>query len=243
MDNIAGFVSVTNQTEADYGRQAETDVELRQAYLAKSALRSNTMIESIVSELLNNVENVESASGYENCTDETDERGLPPHSIEIIVDGGEKEEIASAILRRKAAGIQTYGSQLVNVPGVFSDFIPIRFSRPIYLYVWLKIVLHGDSTKFPANYADLTIRSLLEHGAELAAGDSMLIQRLTDGIYNLVAGINYVDILSAYSESNSEAYMPEDGDYAARNIMVDSRMKILLTKDRIRVEAAVDGNS
>ena len=97
------------------------------------------MIESIVGELLNNIENVESASGYENDTDYVDSRGLPPHSIEIIVEGGDNSEIAQAILRRKAGGIQTYGSIEVGVPGVYGDTIPVRFNRPDYLYTWLKV--------------------------------------------------------------------------------------------------------
>lgn len=60
------------------------------------------MIESIVGELLNNVENVETASGYENDTDTVDERGLPPHSIEIIVEGGDNKRLAEATLQEKS---------------------------------------------------------------------------------------------------------------------------------------------
>ena len=139
VNNVTGFTAVTNLLEPTYGRKQESDIELRQSYIAKSALRSNTMIESIVGELLNNIENVESASGYENDTDYVDSRGLPPHSIEIIVEGGDNSEIAQAILRRKAGGIQTYGSIEVGVPGVYGDTIPVRFNRPDYLYTWLKV--------------------------------------------------------------------------------------------------------
>lgn len=149
VNNISGFRGVTNLLEPVYGRLAETDIELRQSYIAKSALRSNTMIDSIVAELLNNVANVESASGYENDTESVNSRGMPPHSIEIIVEGGDASEIASAILRRKAGGIQTYGSVVVDVPGSYGDSIPVRFNRPEYLYAWLKVVLHGNAEKLP----------------------------------------------------------------------------------------------
>ena len=77
VNNITGFNAVTNLLEPTYGRLQEKDIELRQSYIAKSALRSNTMIDSIVAELLNNVADVESASGYENCDDVVDARGLP----------------------------------------------------------------------------------------------------------------------------------------------------------------------
>ena len=244
--NVAGFTAVTNRVDPVYGRQMETDVELRQSYIAKSALRSNSMIDSIVADLLNNVENVASAAGYENYTNRTDARGLPPHSIEIVADGGRDEEIAAVILRRKAAGIQTYGhgerAVTVNVPGVFGDPIPVHFSRPQYLRVWLRVILHGDTTKFPSNYRELVIQSILNDASGFSAGSSMLYQLLTKGIYDLVAGVTRVEILSAYSEEYPESYTPGDdlSVYQERNIIVDARRKILLIDGQI--EVVPDGN-
>lgn len=238
INNITGFTAVTNLLEPTYGRSQETDIELRQSYIAKSALRSNTMIESIVGELLNNIENVESASGYENDTDYTDERGLPPHSIEIIVEGGDDYLIAQAILRRKAGGIQTYGSVEVSVPGVYGDTIPVRFNRPDYLYTWLKVVLHGDATKLPTNYASLTIQSLIDDGAGFVAGTNLLTQLLNDGIYDAVAGITYIEIYTAYGTDS--VYVPQLEDYEQKNIIVNTRQKILIDETRIEVSFNAD---
>lgn len=238
VNDITGLESVTNLLEPTYGRQSETDAELRQSYIAKSALRSNTMIGSIVAELLNNVENVESASGYENDTDIADARGLPPHSIEIVVEGGDDSEIAQAILRRKAGGIQTYGSVSVDVPGLYGDIIPVRFNRPDYLYAWLKVVLHGDRARVPSNYAELTVRSLLEDGASLAAGGNLLTQLLNEGIYSAVAGLTYVEISTACKTGKGE--VPDPGDYEQKNIIVTSRQKIIMDEMRIEVSFVAD---
>lgn len=238
INNVTGFTAVTNLLEPTYGRKQESDIELRQSYIAKSALRSNTMIESIVGELLNNIENVESASGYENDTDYVDSRGLPPHSIEIIVEGGDNSEIAQAILRRKAGGIQTYGSIEVGVPGVYGDTIPVRFSRPDYLYTWLKVVLHGDKSQLPTNYASLTIQALISDGAEFVAGTNLLTQLLNDGIYDAVAGLTYVEIYTAYGTSST--YVPEASDYKQKNIIVTSRQKVLIDEKRIEVSFSED---
>lgn len=238
VNNVTGFTAVTNLLEPTYGRKQESDIELRQSYIAKSALRSNTMIESIVGELLNNIENVESASGYENDTDYVDSRGLPPHSIEIIVEGGDNTEIAQAILRRKAGGIQTYGSIEVGVPGVYGDTIPVRFNRPDYLYTWLKVVLHGDKSQLPTNYASLTIQALISDGAEFMAGTNLLTQLLNDGIYDAVAGLTYVEIYTAYGTSS--VYVPEASDYKQKNIIVTSRQKVLIDEKRIEVSFSED---
>lgn len=234
INNITGFTAVTNLLEPTYGRKKETDIELRQSYIAKSALRSNTMIESIIAELLNNVEDVESASGYENDTDETDTRGLPPHSIEIIVEGGDNTAIAKAIFRRKAGGIQTHGNVVVNVPGEYGDTIPVRFNRPEYLYAWLKVQLEGDAGKIPVNYSSLTKQSLMEDGAQMTAGTSLLTQLLNDGIYDRVAGLTKIVIYTAYTTDST--IIPGDGDYQKdENIMATSRQKVLIDENRIEV--------
>ena len=234
VNNITGFTAVTNLLEPTYGRKRETDIELRQSYIAKSALRSNTMIERIIAVLLNNVEDVESASGYENDMDVTDERGLPPHSIEIIVEGGDNTAIAKAIFRRKAGGIQTHGSVVVNVPGEYGDTIPVRFNRPEYLYAWLKVQLEGDEAKIPVNYSSLTKQSLMEDGAQMTAGTSLLTQLLNEGIYDRVAGLTKIIIYTAYTTDST--VIPGDGDYQRdENIMATSRQKVLIDENRIEV--------
>ncbi len=238
INNISGFTSVANYLSPVYGRLQETDIELRQSYIAKSALRSNTMIDSIIAELLNNVPDVETASGYENMRDTVDERGLPPHSIEIVVEGGDNNEIASAILRRKAGGIQTFGKITVDVPGKYGDPIPIRFNRPEYLYTWMKVVLHGINGRVPTNYSALVANSIREYGKNMVAGDSLLTQLLIEGIYDTVAGIVYVEILTAYS--SDKGYIPDESDYKQVNILVSSRQKVLIDETRIEVSLNVD---
>lgn len=233
VNNIVGFEEVTNLLEPTYGRIEETDIELRHSYLAKSALRSTTMIESILAELLNSVPNVETASGYENDTDATDVRGLPPHSIEIVVEGGSNEKIAEVILKKKAGGIQTYGDVTVNVPGKYGESIPIHFNRPEFLYTWMKISLYGDTAEMPQNYAALTVSSIIEDSENLVAGSNMLIQLLHEGIYRSVAGVTYVDISIAYSSDRS--YIPVEADYKKENIIVTARQKVMIDKNRIEV--------
>ena len=227
VENVPGFYAVTNLLPPIYGRARETDVELRQSYIAKSALRSNTMIGSIVGELLTNVPDVLSAAGFENPTNVKDARGLPPHSIEIIAEGGEESDIAAAILRRKAGGIQTYGNQEVYVPDVYGEeSIRIMFSRPENIEIWLRVTLYGDETKFPENYRTLVSQSIAESVAGYAPGDSLFIQPLCASLYGVMGGLSRVEILWASSEN---------GAYSSDNIMADLRQKILLDKSRIRV--------
>lgn len=237
--NISGFNEVKNLIEPTYGRLQETDIELRHSYLAKSAIRSTRMIDSICSQLINNVPNVESATGYENDTDDTDEEGRPPHSVEIIVDGGDETQIAGIILDKKAAGIQTYGEIKVNVATEYGDSIPINFNRPEYVYVWMKITLDADKSYLPTNYANLTIDSIVSDSSKLQAGDNMLSQTFNDGIYSGVGGVTYIDIKCA-ATTNKE-YVPEDSEYTKVNVVVTSRQKIVI--DDTRIEVVFSGHS
>lgn len=231
--NISGFDTVENLIIPTYGRIQETDVELRQSYLAKSAIRSTRMIDSICSQLINNVSNVESATGYENNTDDTDEEGRPPHSVEIIVDGGDETEIASIILDKKAAGIQTYGDITVNVATEYGDSVPISFNRPEYIYVWIKVVLDAVSSYLPTNYANLTVDSIVNDASVLKAGDNMLSQTFNDGIYSAVGGVTYVDIKCA--TTTDKDYIPAEDEYTKVNVPVTSRQKVVVADTRIEV--------
>lgn len=236
---ISGLVSVTNLLEPTYGRTEETDVELRHSYISKSAIRSSRMIASITSQLTNNVANVETATGYENETDEIDEAGRPPHSIEIIVEGGSEMDIAQVILDKKAGGIQTYGTISVDVPGDYGDTIPIRFNRPQYIYVWLKVKLYGNSALLPTNYAALTIDAITNYCKDLVAGDTLISQLLHEGIYDSVGGITYIEIKAA--ASTDSAHVPIESEYTLINVKASQRQKVLVSDTRIGV--VFDGNN
>lgn len=231
VDNIAGFTNVRNGLQPIYGREAQTDVELRQAYIAKSALRSNTMVDSVVAEILNTVVGIETVSGFENDTDFVNDRQMPPHSIEFVVEGGEDSEIASAILRKKAGGIQTYGSVVVDVPGKYGDSIPIKFNRPTYIYVWLKIVLHCKRSSLPDNYKKMVSSLIVEKNKKISTGKNLLIQTLIESLYEAIPGLTYVDIQSAYRNNLSQT----PTNFVAKNVLVNSRQKIILSEDRIEV--------
>ena len=231
VDNIAGFTNVRNRLQPIYGREAQTDVELRQAYIAKSALRSNTMVDSVVAEILNTVVGIETVSGFENDTDFVNDRQMPPHSIEFVVEGGEDSEIASAILRKKAGGIQTYGSVVVDVPGKYGDSIPIKFNRPTYIYVWLNIVLHCKRSSLPDNYKKMVSSLIVENNKKISTGKSLLIQTLIESLYEAIPGLTYVDIQSAYRDNLSQT----PTNFVAKNVLVNSRQKIILSEDRIEV--------
>ena len=225
--NTPGLTGVKNLLAPTLGRLRETDVELRQANAAKAAIRSSTMIDSVVSHLINNVDGVISCKGYENFGDTVDGAGRPPHSIEIIVDGGEDQAIASAILVRKSGGIRAYGNTEVPVLTTNGDTIAIGFSRPEHIYAWFKVTLHGAG--IPGNAAQ-TVKDIIA-GREVRVAETIYLQEYFGEMYQTIQGLTYVEITAGVS--TSESSRPE---YTLQqNIPVTYRQKILVSAERIEV--------
>lgn len=112
---VPGMESVVNVGSYVAGQLAESDVEFRKSYTNKIYNRSSAMLESIKSAILKNVQGVVSVAPYENCTNEVDSAGRWPHSIEVVVEGGDATEIAQQILNTKA-GRHQYFRQRRNHP-------------------------------------------------------------------------------------------------------------------------------
>ena len=230
--NVEGFISCTNLIPPIYGRERETDVELRQSYIRRIALRSDRMIESIESAIIDNVQGIITVKAYENDSNVWDEEGRPPHSIEVVADGGGEMEIAREILRKKAGGIQTHGNVKVEVPDLFGKTIPIRFNRPQFVYIWIRVVLTvGRNQPFPPNYGDLVKDSLITQTKALNVGDGVFPQKYIGDLYRCVTGVAYVDI-STFATTDSSA---APGEYQYGNIPVSVRQKALIEGKRIEV--------
>ncbi len=225
-------MSCTNLIPPVYGRERETDVELRQSYIRRIAVRSDRMTESIESAIIDNVQGIISVRAYENDSNLWDEEGRPPHSVEVVADGGSEMEIAREILRKKAGGIQTHGNVKVEVPDLFGRTIPIRFNRPQYVYLWIRVVLTvGRNLPFPPNYADLVKESLVRQTAGLNVGDGVFLQKYIGDIYRCVTGVAYVEVAAASTTDPSAA----PTEYTQANTTISVRQKALVEEKRIEV--------
>jgi len=231
---LTGFKSCTNLGTPIYGRLRETDVEFRQSYINKRSSRSSSMLESIAGAVMTNVEGVISVSVYENDTNVTDEYGRPPHSIETVVDGGGELEIAQQIFKAKAAGIQTCGLVVVDVPGLYNDTVKVRFNRPTPVYVWLKVTYTKSPVEpLPPNAEDLIKETIMGCVEGVKSGDTVVLQKFITPINNAVTGIAYMDIKGYTADSDSSA--PSEDDYTLNYISTASREKAVFNIGRIEV--------
>lgn len=193
---VAGLESVTNVGGYIAGREDETDVEFRQSYIDKIFGHSSRMIDSIRSAIINNCQGIKAIAVYENDSNQTDEYGRYPHSVEVVVDGGDPTEIAQQILNTKAGGISTYGSVEIKLAGEYEEELTIRFNRPTYLEVWFKCTITvSKGAVLPANYTEVIREIIVDKVNSIECGGDVIPQNLfLNEIYEKLSGIGYIDI-------------------------------------------------
>lgn len=167
----SGITGVTNVAAFEGGRNTETDAEFRERYYISVDFAGGVNIDAIVAAIYEGVEAVISVIGEENDTDEINEHGLPPHSIEIVAYGGLDEDIARVIFQRKAAGIQTYGSTVVPVLTASGQLYDVHFNRPVPKQVWVRVYNLKTNNMFPLDGIEQIKESIVRYiGSNVRGG-------------------------------------------------------------------------
>lgn len=192
--SIAGLDMVTNPADAVLGTNEESDTALR---LRRNLTLSNPgagTLDSMISGV-NELADVTYSFGRENTTNATDGFGLPQKSFQIIVEGGDDDEIAQVIWDRKPAGILSYGGDSGTAVDIMGNDQTVDFQRPtaVPIYVLAEYTLYSEEI-FPTGGKALIEAIILEEGAKLAVGTNVISQRFHGPIFSQVAGIETLTI-------------------------------------------------
>ncbi|CAM3711678.1 hypothetical protein BS639_17240 [Rouxiella silvae] len=191
-----GWVSVTNILATTVGTAAETDAELRVRQTLSTALASVTPFDAVDGAIAN-VSGVTRHKLFENDTEETDSNGLPPHSISVIVEGGDASTIANTIRGTKGQGVATYGTTAITVADKYGNPHAINFSRPVDVPIFVAITLQAF-TGYTSQIGDDIKTAVAAYVNALAIGDSVLLSRMySPANLGVVSGGNakYYDII------------------------------------------------
>lgn len=131
-----GWKSVTNAVPAVAGRAAERDSELRGRQAKSTQLPSQSLLSGTLAGVVA-VPGVSRCEVYENDTSQVDANGLPPHSITVVVEGGDDIAIAQQIKARKGVGGYTNGTTEIKLLEANGDYQIIRFYRPTYRPIFI----------------------------------------------------------------------------------------------------------
>lgn len=103
-----GWQVATNPNDAAPGTPVERDPAFRRRRALSTAVPARDALEAAEGAILA-IPGVIACKAYENDTNVTDARGLPPHSIAFVVKGGDGQTIANMIRLKKSPGASTFG--------------------------------------------------------------------------------------------------------------------------------------
>lgn len=220
-----GWQSAVNQEAATAGAPVELDAELRRRQAISTSIPSQTPLEATKGAVAR-LDGVTRSAGYENDTSETDDNGIPPHSIAMVVEGGDSEEIAQAVFAKKTPGCGTYGDTTVTVYDAYGEPSQIRFFRagetPVYVKVSLKPL---------AGYLASTGETICENVAafidSLGIGEKVYVSRLYTPVNAASEGTFYVEALEIGTEAES---------LNTQNIAVDFKSVASCSVENVEVE-------
>lgn len=181
---VTGWNTTTNAAKAVEGQNEETDPEYR--VRAKQIVKKGGIAAAVLK-----VDGVLSVHVVENDTDFTTVDGVPPHSVEVIVDGGADVAVAQAIYDNKCNGINPFGTSSANVTDVNGDPRAVGFTRPTLIVIHTEITL-TPGEGFPVSDPTASLQQAIEDwGADnLSAGDDVSPFQMAEPINEAVPGID-----------------------------------------------------
>lgn len=189
-----GWQTVTNPKDSIDGVAIESDLELRLRQSRSVALPSQTVSEGILGALLS-LDGVQRAKLYENDTDKTDTNGLPPHSINAVVYGGDATAIGEVLANKKTIGVLAYGDTKVTLTDKYGIEHSYSFSRPTVRSIDIKVKIHA-LTGYLQEHADDIVENLTDYIEQTDIGGSIYLSKLyvPANLSNSKTGMTY-DIL------------------------------------------------
>jgi len=173
---VSGWTAAWNPLAATLGNEEETDSALRLRRALSLATPGSGTVDAIRAAVLS-VSAVTAAFVLENTGDAVDGNGLPGHSFEVVVLGGDGDDIAEEIWDHKGAGIYSHGVTPVVVSDSQGFSQTVRYTRPSEIDIWVRGTYTEDPEAdpgFPTNGEDLMETAMLATGQALTIGEDAL---------------------------------------------------------------------
>ena len=208
--NVDGVERVNNNSNAIPAIFRETDAELFNRCLYFGSTATNASFRSILANVAQ-VKGVNRIAGAENVANQNkiiNGVELTPHSICIVVDGGEAQEIAEAIQKSRATGCDMVGD--IEIPLYIDKQKYIyRFYRPKTVAIKSKItVSQANSGLIRADFEKITKEALANFINHLDIAKTITQPLLSNALIKIVGSDFNIDDLQFSKKSESLAYSP-----------------------------------
>lgn len=183
-----GWLGVVNLAAVTPGALEDTDAQYRARHLDTLGKNGAGTILSLLGQLRDIRLNpgVESVEVYNNFTSVMDANGLPPHSFEVVIKGGDADAIAKIVWEDHQLGIESFGlvTKFIQDPRAAGTH-RIRFSRVIERHVWADVDIVAGEGFPPDEISDIQAavsNDLVTFGDTLGVGKDVYIDVLKQKI-------------------------------------------------------------
>lgn len=201
MTVISGWTSVTNAADVTLGDTGETDGQLRARRAASVAGPSQGIVDGLYAALAD-LDDVQAVVVRENPEDTTqtlaDGGTLVAHAIQVIIEGGDDQEIADTIWLRKSAGVTLVGAEEVAIVDQQGITHTMKFDRPvqkdIYVTVESPVAIPGDQQTLIQNAIVARGQGLLTVGETTLPGSQIGEDVAVSDIYQAITVLSLTTI-------------------------------------------------
>lgn len=194
-----GWQTVTNAVLASPGQAVETDAQLRVRQSKSVALPAMTVLEGIFA-VVDAVVGVSRLKIYENSDDVNNSDGLTPHSISVIVAGGDATAIATAIALKKTPGGRTNGTTSVIVTDKNGVPNTIRFYPLTTVPLKMQISVH-PLVGYVSTTGDLLKQTVVDFVNGFDIGEDSYLARLYSPANLSGAGLGSTFVVTAITQA------------------------------------------
>jgi hypothetical protein len=184
---VFGWRGVINLLDARRGANQMADEQLRELREIELAGPGTGPVDAIEADLMKdgNVPGIISATVFNNNSDVTDADGVPPHSVEALVLGGEDQDVWDQLHRSVPGGIRTHGTEVGTALDRRGRPQTYKFSRPAEVLIYVVLTVERVPTTAPADLEDQIAQAIVDWGAEQANGK--------DAVSSRIASLGFVD--------------------------------------------------
>ena len=208
--NVDGVERVNNENNATQAIFRETDAELFNRCLYFGSTATNASFRSILANVAQ-VKGVNRIAGAENVANQNkiiNGVELTPHSICIVVDGGEAQEIAEAIQKSRATGCDMVGD--IEIPLYIDKQKYIyRFYRPKTVAIKVKVTAsQANSGLIRADFEKITKEALANFINNLDIAKTITQPLLSNALIKIVGSDFNINDLQFSKKGENLAYSP-----------------------------------
>lgn len=199
---VSGWTGVNNFTDATLGTDAEQDESFRVRGEAELSGAGSHTKEAVEADILRQFRNlVTSVDVLQNKADETID-GMPPHSVECLIRGGDGQELANYIGGRIVGlGYATHGNQSYSVVDSKGITEIVKFSRPVERNIYVSVAVTKSAIDYPADGDDQIKKAIVAWGDAQRTGRDAVSSAIAAQAFSVAGVLDVTACLISLSPS------------------------------------------